>query len=38
MGKILVKRFDELDEVVSVSGHVSDVVTLEIVLRGNFLP
>jgi class 3 adenylate cyclase len=28
MGKILVKRFDEPDEVISVPGHVSNVVTL----------
>lgn len=28
MGKILVKRFGEPDEVVSVPGNVSNVVTL----------
>lgn len=28
MGKIQVKRFDEPDEVVSVPGHISQVVTL----------
>jgi class 3 adenylate cyclase len=28
MGKITIKRFDEPDEVISVSGHVSDVVML----------
>lgn len=28
MGKILIKRFDEPDEVISVPGNISRVVTL----------